>query len=328
MSESFWQQRRVLVTGAGGFIGSWLARALVDAGGEVVCPLLPGADNSAFELVGLRDRAVAVDVDLVDFTIVERLFSDHDVDTVFHLAAQPIVGRADRLPLETFESNIQGTWNVLEACRRARGVERIVVASSDKAYGEQADLPYRESHTLEARHPYDASKACADILAQCYAQTYELPIAITRAANVYGGADLNYSRIVPGTIRSILRRERPVIRSDGTPLRDYVFVHDVVRGYLLLAERLPDPELTGEAFNLGANSPVSVVEMVEQILAAGGSSSLEPEILGNGAVKGEIARQYLDSSKAKDVLGWEPATPLAEGLEHTFSWYREHLAAQ
>lgn len=323
---SFWQGRRVLVTGAGGFIGSWLAKALADAGSEVVCPVLPEVDNSPLDLLGLRQRVEVVEADLVDFPTVQRLVADYSFDSGFHLAAQPIVGEAGRFPLQTFESNIQGTWNVLEACRYSDRLERLVVASSDKAYGEQPELPYREEQPLAATHPYDASKACADILAQCYAKTYGLPIAVTRAANVYGGGDLNFSRIVPGTIRSILNDEHPIIRSDGTPLRDYVYVDDTVRGYLLLGERLPDPALHGEAFNLGANSPVSVVDLVGHILRAAENPPLRPEILANGEAKGEISRQYLDSSKAKNVLGWEPEMPLDDGLQHTLAWYRQHLA--
>ncbi|MBA3400901.1 MAG: GDP-mannose 4,6-dehydratase [Actinobacteria bacterium] len=326
MSESFWLGRRALVTGAGGFIGSWLAKALADAGSEVVCPLLPEADNSPIDLLGLRSRVEAVEADLVDSATAERLVSGYAVDSVFHLAAQPIVGEAGRFPVPTFQSNIQGTWNVLEACRNSDRVERIVVASSDKAYGEQTELPYREEQPLSGLHPYDASKACADILAQCYARTFDLPVAVTRAANVYGGADLNFSRIVPGTIRSILRDERPIIRSDGTPLRDYVYVDDTVRGYLLLAERLPNPALHGEAFNLGANSPLSVTDVVEQILRAAGDPPLPPRILANGETDHEIKRQYLDSSKAKAVLGWHPETTLDQGLQHTLAWYRENLA--
>jgi CDP-glucose 4,6-dehydratase len=323
VSNSFWQGKRVLATGAGGFIGSWLAKALVDGGADVLCLLLPGAPNDGVELVGVADRVQLSEGDLTDLSSLRRTVDDFEPDSCFHLAAQPIVGAASRDPLATFEANIRGTWNLLECLRQCPALERVVVASSDKAYGDQSHLPYTEDLPLEAAYPYDASKACGDILARSYAATYGLPVSVTRAANVYGGGDLNFSRIVPGTIRSILRNEDPVIRSDGTPLRDYVYVDDVVEGYLALGERLPDPGLHGAAFNLGANAPLSVTEIVRLILEQAGDPPLSPRILGDGDLS-EIQAQYLDSSKALRVLGWRPTTPISIGLGRTLDWYRGH----
>jgi CDP-glucose 4,6-dehydratase len=323
--ERFWSQKRVLVTGAGGFIGSWVAHGLVARGADVFCVVLPGLPNEGLDLTGIRDRVRVEEIDLVDLQQLREAVAGYDPDSCFHLAAQPIVGAALPDPLPTFEANIRGTWNLLECCRERDRLERVVVASSDKAYGDQDRLPYTEDLPLEATYPYDASKACSDILARCYARTYGLPVAITRAANVYGGGDLNFSRIVPGTIRSILRDEDPIIRSDGTPLRDYVYVDDVVEGYLALAERLPDPALSGEAFNLGANAPLSVTEIVRLILAEAGNPPLEPRILGNGELR-EIKAQFLDSSKALRVLEWRATTPISDGIERTLAWYRDHEA--
>jgi CDP-glucose 4,6-dehydratase len=291
--------RRALVTGAGGFVGSWLVRSLAGRGVEV-----RGLSLEQGDLAGPAVAAQAVE----------------GVDTVFHLAAQAIVGQANESPVPTFESNVRGTWNLLEACRLA-GVERVVVASSDKAYGDQEVLPYTEDLPLNGIYPYDASKACADVLARSYARTFGMPVAVTRMANVYGGGDPNLSRIVPGTVRSILAGERPVIRSDGTPLRDYVYVEDAVEGYLTLADSLPGT--AGEAFNFGSNSPISALDLVELILERAGSE-LRPEILGRGRLHGEIDRQYLDSSKAERVLGWRARTPLPDGIDRTIAWYREH----
>jgi CDP-glucose 4,6-dehydratase len=294
--------KRVLVTGEGGFVGGWVARAL--------------------EARGIEVRGLSLEQgDLADPAITRNAVED--VDTVFHLAAQAIVGEANESPVPTFESNVQGTWNLLEACRLA-GVERVIVASSDKAYGDQELLPYTEDLPLNGLYPYDASKACEDIIARSYARTYGLPVAVTRMANIYGGGDLNLSRIVPGTVRSILRGEDPIVRSDGTPLRDYLYAEDAVSAYLTLAESLP--ATAGEAFNFGLGSPVSALEVVRLILECAGSD-LEPRILGTSKLHGEIDRQYLDSAKAERMLGWRAETELRDGIEQTLEWYREHARA-
>jgi CDP-glucose 4,6-dehydratase len=311
---SFWAGRRVLVTGAGGFIGSWLARRLVDEGAEVTALLLPG--EAAGDLAAAHG-------DLVDAAFVTATVADLRPDACFHLAAQPIVGVARDSPVPTFQANVAGTWNLLEALRVAGTASRVVVASSDKAYGDQPELPYREEMPLAASYPYDASKACADIVARAYARTYGLPIAVTRLANVYGGGDRNLSRIVPGTITSLLRGERPVVRSDGTPTRDYLHVDDAVAGTLLLAERAGDAGVAGEAFNFGTGAPVGALELVRLIMERAGID-LEPVV--QGAARGEIDAQSLDSSKAHARLGWRPAVRLDNGLDRTIAWYREHAA--
>jgi CDP-glucose 4,6-dehydratase len=311
--------RRALVTGAGGFVGAWLARALLEAGVEVRCLVLDQSPNLA--LFGLAERAEVVRGDLAEPAVARGAVGG--VDACFHLAAQAIVGLANESPVPSFEAIVRGTWNLLEACREA-GVERIVVASSDMAYGDQEVLPYTEELPLRAAYPYDASKACADIVARSYARTYGLPVTVSRMANIYGGGDHNFSRIVPGTVRSILLGEEPVIRSDGTPLRDYLYVEDAVGAYLTLAESLP--ETAGEAFNFGAGVPISALDLVRLILERAGSG-LEPRIVGQAKLHGEIDRQYLDSSKAARVLGWRPRTALPDGLDLTLAWYRANAAA-
>lgn len=325
MSGELWRGRKVFVTGAGGFVGSWLAKELTDRGSEVVCLLLRDARHSNLEVLGIRDRVTAVPGDLTDLDCVERLVAEQEVDTCFHLAAQAIVGVASESPLPTFDANIRGTWNLLEACRTSRTVERVVVASSDKAYGDQDVLPYTEDLPLHGIYPYDASKACADIVARSYARTYGLPIAVTRMANIYGGGDFNFSRIVPGTIRSVLLGEDPIVRSDGTPVRDYLFVRDAVAAYLALAERIPGERVTGQAFNFGTNAPISVLKLVELIVETAGGPVVTPRVLSEAKLHGEIDRQFLDSSKARETLGWEATTSLRDGLAESISWYREHL---
>jgi CDP-glucose 4,6-dehydratase len=313
-----------LVTGAGGFVASWLCQALVTAGANVVGIIRDSAGARLLRFHGIDEHMNLIHGSITDFALVERAINEHDVDTCFHLAAQPLVGVANRSPLSTFESNIKGTWNVLEACRLSKTVRRVVVASSDKAYGDQPVLPYREDNELRGRYPYDASKVCADVLAGCYAVTYDLPVAITRCANIYGGADFNWSRLVPGTIRSVLRGEAPVIRSDGTPERDYIYVTDAISAYLLLAERAGDDGIRGRAFNFGSNQPVSALALVERVIAAAGAP-LRPRILGDA--RAEIDRQYLDSALARKVLGWQAQVGLADGLRRTIEWYAENLAA-
>lgn len=319
---SFWERRRVLVTGAGGFVASWLCKALIEAGADVVGIVRDSPGERLLEQHGISGRMSIVHGSIIEYATVERALNEYEIDTCFHLAAQAIVGAANRSPLSTFETNIKGTWNILEACRLTGTIQRVVVASSDKAYGNQPVLPYREDTTLNGSYPYDASKVCTDVLARCYAVTYDLPVATTRCANIYGGGDLNWSRLIPGTIRSVLLGEEPIIRSDGTPERDYLYVDDAVAAYLTLGSQADAPHARGRAFNFGTNRPVSALTLVEQILAASGAV-LRPRILGEA--KGEIDRQYLESSMARELFGWEPRVTLADGLARTVSWYSAYL---
>ncbi len=320
----YWRQKTVLVTGAGGFAGSRICEVLLDAGAAVVGVLRDSRGERQLQGRGIRDRMCVVHGSIADPALVERALNEYEVDTCIHLAAQAIVGAANRSPLSTFESNIRGTWTVLEACRSVASVRAVVVASSDKAYGDQQTLPYTESTPLHGIYPYDASKACADILSRCYATTYGLPVVVTRCANIYGAGDANWSRIVPGTMRSLYFNEDPIIRSDGTPERDYLYIEDLVDAYLLLAQRAGEEEIRGTAFNFGAGRPVSALSLVEQMIAVSGRDA-KPQILGKAS--GEIDRQYLDSTRARTVLGWEPRFTLEEGLEHTWRWYCSYLAA-
>jgi CDP-glucose 4,6-dehydratase len=326
-----WSGRNVLVTGLTGFIGGWVAAALLDAGAQVVGIVRSKPNDSSenenvstLELLDLENRAHFVEGSIADYSAVERTLVDYEVDTVFHLAAETIVGVANRSPLSFFESNIKGTWNILDAVRTSNTIERVVIASSDKAYGDQKELPYTEETTLNGLYPYDASKACTDILARAYAHTYDLPIVVTRCANVYGGADLNWSRLVPGTIRSIICDENPVLRSDGTSQRDYIYVEDAVDAYLQAGENAANNEVCGKAFNFGSGVPVSARTMVEQLLHVSGRTDLFPDIQGEGKPHGEIDQQYLDSSQAKQTFGWEPKVDLETGLQHTIDWFKEH----
>lgn len=319
----FWLDRPVFVTGCTGVLGSWLTIALVDAGAAVTGLVRDEVPFSYLRRSGYEDRIRVVRGDVTDYALLERALNEYESDTVFHLAAQTIVPIANRAPLSTFETNIKGTWTVLEAARRAPRTQGIVVASSDKAYGVHEDLPYTEGTALQGCHPYDVSKACADRLARAYAVTYDLPVAVTRCANLYGGGDLNWNRLIPGTIRSVLRGKRPVIRSDGTMLRDYLYVEDAVTGYMRLAERMREPEIRGEAFNFGVDDPKSVIEVVQTIIDVSDQPALRPHILGQA--KNEIRAQYLDSGKARRTLGWMPRHSLTEGLRETLSWYRDFL---
>ncbi len=320
----FWQDRPVLVTGATGFIGSWLVRELVARGGRVVALVRDADPRSELYRSGLVRRVTVVNGALEDIWVLERAINLHEADTVFHLGAQTLVPAAHRLPLPTFEANIRGTYNLLEACRlHEQIVRRVVIASSDKAYGEQPALPYTEDMPLRGRHPYEVSKSCADLLGQSYHHAYGLPVAIARCGNVYGGGDLNWSRLVPGTIRAFLRRERPVIRSDGTCRRDYIYVRDIVRAYLRLAECLDDPRVQGEAFNFGTEVPLAVLDMVAQIQRLMDCADLEPDI--RSCAEGEIHSQYLSAAKARAVLGWKPLHDLPAGLGETIPWYRRFL---
>ena len=324
MTNNFWQDRRVLVTGATGLVGGWLTRSLLDRGGSVVCLVRDWVPQCELVRKALLERVNVVRGDVTDRAVVERALGEYEVQTVFHLAAQTIVGIANRNPLSTFESNVRGTWNVLEACRRSPLVNAIVVASSDKAYGTQAVLPYAEDMALQGRHPYDVSKSCADLIAQAYAATYDLPVGVTRCGNFYGGGDLNWNRVVPGTIRSILRQERPVIRSDGQYIRDYFYVEDGAAAYMLLAERLTgDRALRGMAFNFSNEIQITVLELVEKILAKMGSN-LKPEVQNQAS--NEVRHQYLSAERARKLLKWSPQFTINEGLDHTIAWYRDFFA--
>jgi CDP-glucose 4,6-dehydratase len=321
----FWQDRPTLVTGATGLLGGWLVRRLVEAEADVVCVVRDWVPQSEFERARLRDRVKVVNGDVRSQSLMERVLGEYEIDTVIHLAAQTIVGIANRNPVSTFKTNIGGTWALLEACRRSPTVKQIVVASSDKAYGEHKQLPYDEDAPLRGRHPYDVSKSCADLIAQSYAATYNLPVAITRCGNLYGGGDLNWNRIVPGTIRSVLRGQRPVIRSDGKYVRDYFYADDAAAANMLLAQHLStDNSLLGQAFNFSNETQVSVSELVERILKLM-QSDLDSDVR-NEAVN-EIRDQYLSARKAREVLGWKPLFTLDEGLRRTIDWYREFLGA-
>jgi len=318
-----WRDRPVLVTGATGLLGSWLVDALLEREALVVCLVRDLVPMSRFALEGLQDRVIVAFGDVRDQATLERVLGEREIRTVFHLAAQTIVTIANRNPVSTFETNVAGTWALLEACRRSPLVSEIVVASSDKAYGDQEVLPYSEDTPLQGRHPYDASKSCADLVAQSYATTWGLPVTVTRCGNFYGGGDLNFNRVVPGTIRDVLAGRPPVIRSDGSYVRDYLYVEDGATAYLTVAEALAaDRGLAGRAFNFSLEEPLTVLEMVERILAVMGSD-LRPEI--RNEVSNEIRAQYLDSSRARTELGWRPIVGLDEGLRRTVEWYRQHL---
>lgn len=319
-----WKESRVFVTGAAGFIGSWLVRELLQQGAYVIALIRDWDPQSVLIRSGDVQKIRVVNGALEDYATLERAISEHEPDTVLHLGAQTLVGAAMRSPLATFESNIRGTYNLLEACRVHHDiVKRVVVASSDKAYGEAARLPYTEDMPLNARHPYDVSKSCPDLIAFTYAWTYGLPVNVTRCGNVYGGGDLNWSQLVPGTIRSVLSNRRPVLRSDGSYTRDFIFVSDVVQAYLLLASKTGKDQLRGEGFNFGLQSRVTVLDMTQAILRLMGRSDLQP-LIANDA-RGEIKDQSLDAGKASRILGWTPSYTLEEGLLETIRWYQDYL---
>lgn len=315
----------MLVTGAQGFLGSWLAERLLDEGAHVVTLVRDIEPEARFHTEGIAGRCTQVRADLTSYEELTRALNEHDIRAVFHLAAQTIVGTANRSPLSTFETNMRGTYTLLEACRAVGvvgdPVERVVVASSDKAYGRHEQLPYREDFALQPLYPYDVSKAATDMLTRSYAATYGMPTAVTRLANIYGGGDANASRIVPDTIRALLHDKRPVIRSDGSPERDYIYVEDAVGAYLAIAESLDDRERWGRAWNAGSGEPVSVREIVARLIKAAGSD-VEPDIRGEGTPHGEIDRQFLDSTAIRTELGWQPKWTLDDGLAATWEWYR------
>ncbi|OGR97981.1 MAG: sugar dehydratase [Elusimicrobia bacterium RIFCSPLOWO2_01_FULL_64_13] len=321
--ESFWKDRRVLVTGAGGFLGSWVSKKLVDLKAVVVGLIRDRDARSYFETSGTSGRVTIVQGDLVDYALIERVLGEYEIDTCLHLGAQALVTVANRAPYTTFESNTRGTWNVLEAARKTPNVKRIVVASSDKAYGAKTRMPYNETDPLEGDNPYDLSKTCADLIAQMYHKSYGLPVTIARCGNLYGPGDLNFDRIIPGTMRSLILGERPVIRSDGSYIRDYFYIEDAVEAYLTLAERCLEQK--GEAFNFGTQTPTSVLDLVREITAISGKK-IRPKVLG--IAKGEIKKQYLSGRKAEKLLGWKHHTSLQDALGATYHWYKGFLSEE
>lgn len=318
----------VLVTGAQGFIGSWVAERLLDEGARVVVPRRDFEPDARFRTEGIEERCTVVLADVEDHASLTRILNEHGVDAVFHLAAQTIVGTANSSPLSTFEANVRGTYLLLEACRAlGDAIERVVVASSDKAYGSHDELPYREDFSLQPTFPYDVSKACTDMIARSYAVTYGMPVAVTRLANVYGGGDLNWSRIVPDTCRALIGGKAPVIRSDGTPQRDYLYVADAVTAYLAVAASLDRDDLRGRAWNAGWGEPIAVRDLADRLVAVS-EKDLQPAVEGTGTPAGEIDRQYLDSTAIREQLGWAPQVSLDEGLRRTYAWYEERLAGR
>lgn len=320
------REQVVFVTGADGFIGSWLTERLVNEGAEVVILKRDRPAFSRLRFEAIEDRCTVANGDLSDHTSLQRVLNEYGVNRVFHLAAQAIVEVANRSPLSTFETNVRGTYNLLEAARLSPTVDRVVVASSDKAYGEHKQLPYREDAKLQPRFPYDTSKAAADLIARSYAETYGMAVAVTRLANVYGGGDFNFSRLVPETARAIVEGRSPVVRSDGSPERDFIYAADAVDAYLAVADGLGEAENHGVAFNAGAGKPWSVREIVETLLEASGSA-LKADFRGDGVPNGEIDRQYLDSSLIGERLGWSPSWTLRDGLAETLAWYERALPA-
>ena len=323
--EALALMRGAFVTGGYGLLGSALVRALLDQDVEVTVLRRDTTPRSALVLEGLEERVNVVAGDVTDGTLIERALGDYEIDSVFHLAAQTIVGTAKRSPLPTWEVNVGGTWTMLEACRRLE-VARVVVAASDKAYGSHDALPYKESFALQPRFPYDVSKAAIDLIARCYWHTYALPVATTRFANIYGGGDTNRSRLVPEAVGAALDARRPVIRSDGTPERDFLYVGDAAAAYLAIAAALDGDGARGEAFNAGGGRPYAVREVATLICRLAGTD-VEPDIQGSGTPRGEIDRQYVDTTKLRELTGWSPQVNLEEGLRRTVEWYRAHPTA-
>ena len=320
--ENFWSDRRVFVTGCTGLLGSWLTQVLVEAGANVVGLVRDRVPKSRLVQTGLIDQISIVSGEVEDYLLLERSLNEYQVQTVFHLAAQTIVGIANQSPLSTFDTNIRGTWQLLEVCRQTSWIESVVVASSDKAYGEHDDLPYTEEAELKGKHPYDVSKSCADLIAQGYSATYGLPVSIARCGNLFGAGDLNFNRLIPGTIHSVIRSESPVIRSDGKQTRDYVYVEDAAEAYLTLAKATTiQPSIHGNAFNFSYERPMQAKAVVDAILGQMGRTDLQPIILNNAS--NEIPHQFLESDKARNILGWEPRYDFEEGLQRTISWYEE-----
>ncbi|MFA5145042.1 MAG: GDP-mannose 4,6-dehydratase [Candidatus Omnitrophota bacterium] len=329
MRDKFWKGKKIIITGANGFLASHVTVRLLESSARVLGIIkekIPASFLNSKLKENKHSNLSLIKNDIVDYRFIKGIFIKYRPDICFHLAAQAIVGQANKSPIPTFKTNIEGTWNILDAVREFSPKTVVVVASSDKAYGEHKQLPYAEGAALQALHPYDASKACADILTRVYAHTYNLAAAVTRCGNIYGPGDLNFSRIIPDTIRSIVSNNDPVIRSDGTPLRDYVYIDDVVDAYLCLAKALylRQKDIRGQAFNFGTGKPVSVLKLVNLLIDISGNKRLKPDILLKAKIKGEIDKQYLSSLKARKVLGWKPRYSLIEGLKKTFEWYKDY----
>ena len=321
----FWKKKKVLVTGATGFLGSWLVQDLLSKGAEVTTIIRDTTPSSNFFILGLHKKVNIVMGTIVDIALVTRTINEYSIDTIFHLAAQSQVSISNKSPLSTFETNIKGTWVILEAARELN-VERIIVASSDKAYGPQAVLPYVESSPLGGTHPYDVSKSCVDLIARSYFSTYQLPVVVIRASNLYGGGDNNYARLIPKTIKHILNNESPIIqRSNGTPIRDFLYISDSVRGYISVAENMDNPDLVGQAFNIGSGKGMNKKDVVEIIIKQM-NSNLTPVIVGESKLVGEINTQYLSSEKILKILGWKPEYSFEDGLAETINWYENNLS--
>lgn len=321
--KAYWKNKNVFITGATGLLGSWLTKVLVDNAANVVALVRDLVPRSELYMSGYHKKINIVNGCLENYTVIERTLNEYEIDTVFHLGAQTIVTISNRSPLSTFESNIKGTWNVLEAVRNSELVKRAIIASSDKAYGTQEKLPYTEDNCLKGLHPYDVSKSCADLLTQTYFNTYNLPVGITRCGNFYGGGDLNFNRSIPGTIRSLLQDEDPVIRSDGNYIRDYIYIEDAVDAYLTFAEGLESKKLWGEAFNFSTQNWMTVLDIVNKIIKIMGKRDIKPVILNQA--KCEIRNQYLSSEKARRLLGWESKWPIEKGLKKTIAWYEDYF---
>lgn len=322
MVNKFWNNKNVFVTGGTGFLGSYLVKKLVNYGANVTILVRDYIPQSNIYIGEEYKKVNVVHGMLEDYLLIERALGEYEIETVFHLAAQAIVGVANRNPLGTFKSNIEGTWNILEAARKSPLIKQVIVASSDKAYGDQEKLPYDENMPLQGKHPYDVSKSCADLIAQTYYETYKLPVCITRCGNLYGGGDLNFNRIIPQSIQSILNKEAPVIRSDGSFIRDYFYIEDAVDAYINLAEKVVELNLGGQAFNFSNEIQLTVLELVNKILKIIGSD-IKPIILNQGS--NEIIHQYLSAKKARTVLGWSPNYTIDKGLSKTIEWYEDFL---
>lgn len=318
-----WENKNIFISGADGFIGAWLAKRFVGKKANIIILVRDIKKEATYKLLNLEEKVTQIQGDLANYSLLERVLNEYSIDSCFHLAAQTLVQIANRSPLSTFESNIKGTWNFLEACRNTKTIERVIVASSDKAYGAQKKLPYTEESPLLGLYPYDASKVCADILARSYFVSYGLPVAVTRNANTYGGGDLNFSRIIPDAIRCILQEKEFVIRSDGTPERDYMYVEDAVDGYITLAEQIERKNVEGQVFNFGTGRPINVINLFKKIAQLCGRPDIKPKILGQA--KNEIDRQYLAIDKAKEILNWKPKYTLERGLKETIDWYKKYL---
>lgn len=321
-NNDFWLDRNVFITGGAGLLGSNLIKHLLSRKANVVALIRDTVPKSLFFKEGLVNNCTVVRGDLGDFSTVERSINEYEIDTIFHLGAQAIVGTANRSPLSTFESNIKGTWNILESARRSKLVTRTIIASSDKAYGSHEILPYTEKAPLQGAHPYDVSKTCADLLSRSYYTTYGIPVTVTRCGNFYGPGDLNWNRIVPDTIKSLFYNKSPIIRSDGTCIRDYIFIEDASDGYMKLAENTHLEGIKGEAFNFSTGERLTVLDIVKKITQLF-PSNLEPTILNK--VQGEIKHQYLSNEKSKTILNWKPKHTIDQSLAKTITWYKSFL---